>query len=91
MSIESISSTKSGLPSAAVDDARFDRLPPAPASPTRLSDKARALVVGEWLEEDRGRIQLPAAPRRPELEQLGPRHAEEQHEAPLGTSRQGAR
>ena len=35
----------------------------------------------ERLEQDRRRVQLPAGPRRPPVEQLGTRHAEEQERA----------
>ena len=89
MSIESISSTKSGLPSAASTirastsrRVRLRRRGSRPASRTR---------VGERLEEDRRRVHLAAAPARTDVEQLRPGHAEEQDRAPRATSPRGTR
>ncbi len=50
------------------------------ASPSRLSTRRDGLVAGERLEQDRRRVQLAAAPARPDLEQLRPRDAEQQEQ-----------
>ena len=72
----SISSTKSGLPSAASTDP-FARSSPSEA-PRRRRAARSVCVGGERLEQHGRRVQLAAAPARPPVEQLGPRHAEQQ-------------
>ena len=52
-----------------------------------VGDELRALGVGERLEEDRGRVELSAAPGRPNLEELWSRQAQQQDRSssrPLG-------
>ena len=76
-SIDSISSTNSGLPSAA---ARMrSRISGVSAGcPSRFSISASASAFGERLEVDAGRVALAAAPARAVLEELGARHADEE-------------
>ena len=75
--IASISSTKSGLPSAACED-------PAPrlrreVAPTASSSRSELrILVGERLQQDRGRVQLAAAPAGPQVEQLRASDAKEE-------------
>ena len=77
LTVASISSMKSGLPSAAgrirrahvVGELRSAREP---------RDQQLAVLAGERLEQDRRRVQLAAAPAGPQLEQLGPGDAEQE-------------
>ena len=72
----SISSTNSGLPSAAVADA----LASFGSRPRRRAARDQLVGLGrvERLEQHRRRVQLAAAPARAAVEQLRPRQAEEQ-------------
>ena len=70
------SSTNSGLPSAA------PTMRPATASGTSGAEQPshQRVPVGlrERLQQQRGRVQLPAGPTRPRVQKLGPGHAQEQ-------------
>ena len=77
MSIETISSTNSGLPSAAAW-MRRGRLGIDARPRQEPLDEPLRLVVRERLEEDGRRVALAAAPGRSRVEQLGPRHGHEQ-------------
>ena len=75
--IATISSTKSAFPPDAA--VMRSRAPTASScSPSRLSISDCALVVPERLEQERGRVELAAAPVRSSVEKLGPRDAEEE-------------
>ena len=70
LTIASISSMKSGLPSAACRIlARTSSASLRSAREPR--DQQLAVLGGERLEQDRGRVELAAAPAGPQLEQLG--------------------
>ena len=77
ISIATISSTKSGLPSAAVGDPLHRRRRASPPA-EEVRDQLVAILAAERLEEDDVAFGLPAAPVRACVEQLGPRHADEQ-------------
>ena len=77
MSIASISSTKSGLPSAA--SVIRDRTSSArPARPRRFSHELGGLVVVQPLQQDRCRVELAAAPAGAVVEKFRASEAHEQ-------------
>ena len=77
MSISSISSTKSGFPSAA-SRIRARASSASSASPRRLLRRSSVSATGQRLEEHRSRVHLPAAPGRPSVEQVGSGEADQQ-------------
>ena len=77
MSIESISSTKSGFPSAA-SAMRVPTSSASSASPTRFATSSAHSRFRQRLEQHGRRVELAAAPRRASVEQLGSSHAEKQ-------------
>ena len=82
----SISSTKSGFPPAPSTICVSGWLVELDGT-AEVVDQLRALGVGQRLEEDRGRIQPPATPLRPDLVELGPCDADEEQRClvrPLG-------
>ena len=86
----SISSTNSGLPSAA-RMIRSRTSVGSSATPSRFPISARHCSFGQRLERHRRRVHLAAAPRRPDLQQLGAGHAYEQDRRRRATSRPRAR
>ena len=77
ISIESISSTKSGLPSAA-SAILVPHSSTNSASADEILDQLRALLVRERFEQRHRRVELAASPGRTHAEKLGPGKADEQ-------------
>ena len=69
-------STNSGFPSAAA--AMRSSVPGGSPPCEQRFHEALALALGQRLEQDRGRVRLPARPAGPDFEKLGPGQAEEQ-------------
>ena len=75
-SIATTSSTKSGLPSATSRMRVAER--PLSRAVQEMLEEGGGLRVGQRLEEDRGRVRSARAPRRPDVEQVGTGHGQEQ-------------
>ena len=90
-SIRRISSTNSGLPSAASHDARVGRRRRAGRRPTRLSTSSLVSASVERLEEDDRGVRLAADPARRVVEQLRPGQADDAAPERSRSSRRGTR